>query len=99
MKKADIADRIHVLADISDHAAEAILEFVLDLMKSSLQRGEDITFTGFGKFRVRSKTARRGRIPRTGEEITIPARRVVTFHASGVLKDDVAGIQPNTAEQ
>ena len=98
MKKADIATRIQEMAGISDHAAEDVLEWILELLKATLQRGEDITITGFGNFRVRSKTARRGRNPRTGEEIDIPARRVVTFRASAVLKDNVAGTQPSRPE-
>jgi hypothetical protein len=58
--------------------------------------GEEITITGFGKFRVRSKNVRVGRNPRTGREITIPPRRVVTFQASSLLKKYVNPGQQST---
>ena len=91
MTKADIGKRIHELAGISENESESVLENILEVLKSTLQRGEDITITGFGKFRVRTKRPRVGRNPRTGEEITIPARRVVTFQASPLLKEYVSG--------
>jgi len=87
--KTDIVKRIHDVDGVSEDEAEGLLEWVLTLSKSTLQRGEEISITGFGKFRVRTKKARIGRNPRTGEEITIPARRVVTFHASALLKEYV----------
>ena len=93
MNKSDIATRIHDLTGLSEHEAEDVLEWILELLKSTLQQGEDIAIVGFGKFRVRSKHARRVRIPRTGEEMQIPAHRVVTFQASGLLKAYVAGNQ------
>jgi integration host factor subunit alpha len=86
MTKADIARQIQNQVGISEHDAETLFERILDLLKAALKNGEEITITGFGKFRVRSKNVRVGRNPRTGEEITIPARRVVTFHASSLLK-------------
>jgi integration host factor subunit alpha len=89
MTKADIARHIQDDLGISKHDAEVLLEQILDLLKATLHRGEEITIVGFGRFRVRSKTARVGRNPRTGEEITISARRVVTFQASPLLKDYV----------
>jgi integration host factor subunit alpha len=89
MTKADIAKHVQEVAGISEHEAEALLDQILELVKSTLKVGEEVTVTGFGKFRVRTKNARIGRNPRTGEEITIPARRVVTFQASRLLKEYV----------
>jgi nucleoid DNA-binding protein len=99
MTKVDIARRIHERAEISEPEAEELLEWILDLLKFTLRTGEDITIVGFGRFRVRTKNARTGRNLRTGEEITIPRRRVVTFHASPLFKDNVAGTEENTTEQ
>jgi len=60
-------------------------------MVDSLIRGEDVKISGFGNFQIRTKAARPGRNPRTGELIPIEARRVATFHASHKLKDAIQG--------
>jgi len=86
MQKVDIATRIQQQAGISDKEAAKLLEWILALLKTTLQAGESITISGFGKFTVRNKPVRSGRNPRTGEAVTISARRVVTFHASPLLK-------------
>jgi integration host factor subunit alpha len=74
---------------ISEEQAARLIEWILILFKSTLQRGEPIVITNFGSFRVRSKRPRRGRKPRTGEEVMISSRRVVTFRASPDLKASV----------
>jgi integration host factor subunit alpha len=99
MTKADIARQIQNQVGISEYDAETLFERILDLLKAALKNGEEITITGFGKFRVRSKNVRVGRNPRTGEAITIPARRVVTFHASPLLKEYVNTSEPTGAGQ
>ena len=86
MRKADIADEIFKQVGISKNEASDIVEFVLNLLKSVLQKGESVKIAGFGNFVVRSKGARKGRNPRTGEEIGITPRRVVTFRPSQVFK-------------
>jgi len=86
MRKADIANEIYEKVGISKKEAADIVEFVLDLMKSVLQKGESIKIAGFGNFVVRSKGPRKGRNPRTGQEIGITPRRVVTFKPSQVFK-------------
>ena len=63
-----------------------IVELVLNLLKGVLQKGDAVKIAGFGNFVVRSKGARKGRNPRTGEEIGITPRRVVTFRPSQVFK-------------
>jgi integration host factor subunit alpha len=70
----------------------------LDLLKATLQKGEPIIIPNFGKFTVRSKANRLGRNPSTGEAIMIPARRVVTFNASSLLKADMNPIQAEQPE-
>ncbi|HEX9155864.1 MAG TPA: integration host factor subunit alpha [Nitrospira sp.] len=89
MRKLDIARRIHQQAGITEIQAADLLDWILELLKSTLQQGEEIVIAGFGKFAVRSKAARTGRNPRTGEATTISARRVVTFHASPLLKAEM----------
>jgi integration host factor subunit alpha len=86
MQKADIATRIHQEAGIPMDEAAKVLEWIVRFFKTTLQAGEPIVISGFGKFTVRSKGARPGRNPRTGETMTISARRVVAFHASPQLK-------------
>ncbi|MBX3302908.1 MAG: integration host factor subunit alpha [Nitrospira sp.] len=86
MRKADIAEEIFKQVGISKNEASDIVEFVLNLLKSVLQKGESVKIAGFGNFVVRSKGARKGRNPRTGEEIGITPRRVVTFRPSQVFK-------------
>jgi integration host factor subunit alpha len=98
MTKTDIAKRVQERVGISEQDAEHLLERILNLLKSTLQSGKEIAITGFGKFRVRSKDARNVRIPRTGEEMLIPARRVVTFHASSLLKNYIAGTKQSSTE-
>ena len=63
-----------------------LVEYVLSSIKEVLQRGEAVKIAGFGNFMVRNKGQRKGRNPRTGEEIAITPRRVVTFRASQIFK-------------
>jgi len=93
MTKKDIAQRMHQEAGISEQEAATLLDWVLELFKSILQKGEPVSIFNFGVFTVRTKAPRKGRNPRTGEEIMISPRRVVTFRASPQLKTDVNSVQ------
>jgi integration host factor subunit alpha len=86
MRKADIANEIYKQVGISKNEAADIVELVLNMLKAVLQKGDSVKIAGFGNFVVRSKGARKGRNPRTGEEIGITPRRVVTFRPSQVFK-------------
>jgi integration host factor subunit alpha len=86
MRKADIANEIYEKVGVSKKEAADIVEFVLNLMKNVLHKGESIKIAGFGNFVVRSKGPRKGRNPRTGQEIGSTPRRVVTFRPSQVFK-------------
>jgi integration host factor subunit alpha len=86
MRKADIANEVYERVGISKKEAAEIIEVVLDTIKGVLQKGETVKIAGFGNFVVRSKRARKGRNPKTGEEIGITPRRVVTFRPSQVFK-------------
>ena len=96
MRKADIAQRIHQQAGISEQEAATLLDGILELLASTLQKGDPVTIPGFGKFTVRSRLPRTGRNPRTGEAIMIAARRVVTFRPSPLLTIEM---NPVEAEQ
>lgn len=71
-------------------AREAV-ETILRIIKSNLENGEDVLLSGFGKFNVKDKNARRGRNPKTGESMMLEARRVITFRPSGILREKVNG--------
>lgn len=89
MTKADLAERIHTNTGLSRKDSAAMMESVFELIKVSLEAGEDIKISGFGSFTVSQKTARRGRNPQTGEAITIAARRVLAFKPSTMLRQAV----------
>ena len=91
MQKAEIAEEIHKQVGITKTQAADVLESILILIKSALQRGEDVSMSGFGRFAVRCKPARQGRNPHTGEPVTITARRVLTFRSSALFKAYVNG--------
>ncbi|RMH08104.1 MAG: integration host factor subunit alpha [Nitrospirae bacterium] len=86
MRKADIANLVCEKVGVSKTEAVELVEYVLECMKTELQKGEPVKIAGFGNFTVRSKGERKGRNPRTGEEIAITPRRVVTFRASQLFK-------------
>ena len=85
MRKADIANEICEKVGVSKTEAMDLVEYVLESIKSVLKQGEPVKIAGFGNFMVRSKGERKGRNPRTGEEIAITPRRVVTFRASQIF--------------
>lgn len=88
MTKADIIEAVYEkVGGFSKKEAAEIVETVFNVVKETLERGEKIKISGFGNFIVREKKARIGRNPQTGEEITISARRVLTFKPSQVLKN------------
>ena len=91
LTKAQIVDQIRVEIGLTRNETIEIVETQMELMKSSLESGEDVMISGFGKFCVRKKRKRRGRNPATGDELILDARRTVTFKCSGVLRDKING--------
>ena len=87
MTKADIIEAVYEQIGFSKKEAAEVVELVFDTMKDTLAVGEKIKISGFGNFVVRPKRARTGRNPQTGAQITISARKVLTFKPSQVLKD------------
>jgi integration host factor subunit alpha len=86
MTKLDIIQQVHKAAEITEPEAAQLVEFVLNLLKTTLKQGEQIIIVGFGTFTVRRKRARQGRNPRTGQPVLISQRTVVTFRASPLWK-------------
>ncbi|MBI5248165.1 MAG: integration host factor subunit alpha [Desulfomonile tiedjei] len=91
LTKADIAQKVADDCGFMKNEATEVFEKLLDIMKKSLIAGEDVMISGFGKWNVKSKHARRGRNPQTGEQITLDARKVVSWGYSPVLKKAVNG--------
>ncbi len=89
MTKADIVEKIYEKVGFSKKESAELVELVFDIMKTTLENGEKIKIAGFGNFVVKEKADRRGRNPQTGEEITISARKILTFKPSQVLKASI----------
>ena len=86
MTKADIVEKVYDKIGFSKKEASEYVEMVFDSIKETLVKGDKVKISGFGNFIVHEKKARIGRNPQTGDQITIAARRVLTFRASQVLK-------------
>ncbi len=89
MTKADLVGRLCERVGLPKNEAVEMVELLFDSMKGILSEGESVKITGFGTFLVRKKGTRKGRNPKTGEEIQIEQRRVVTFKPSQQFKDIV----------
>lgn len=88
--KADLATTLFDELGLNKREAKEFVEAFFEKIRIALETGESVKLSGFGNFGVRGKNPRPGRNPKTGEEIPITARRVVTFKASQKLKDRVA---------
>ena len=91
LTKAQIVDLIHEELPFPKNKSTEVVEGLIEIIKTSLESGEDVLISGFGKFRVKDKRERRGRNPQTAEEMTLRARRVVGFRCSGVLRNKING--------
>jgi integration host factor subunit alpha len=87
--KAQIVENLFAKNLFTKGESAQIIETLFELMKQSLEDGEDVLISGFGKFSVKKKHQRMGRNPQTGEAVTLPPRRVVTFKYSSVLKEKI----------
>jgi len=90
LTKHDIVRQVQEMGYTLDKSGE-IVESLLEIIKSSLENGEDVLVSGFGKFVVKDKASRRGRNPSTGEDMHLDARRVVAFKCSGRLREKING--------
>jgi len=91
LTKADIAVSIQSELGFTKKRSVDCTETLLAIMKEMLASGEDIMVSGFGKFSVKSKRQRKGRNPATGNDLVLPARKVVTFKSSGKLRKKING--------
>ena len=82
----DLAESVWNVTGFPKKRSKDLVDCTLELIKGTLASGEDVLISGFGKFEVREKSARRGRNPQTGEELILEGRRVVTFKPSAVLR-------------
>lgn len=89
LTRADLTDAIHRSLGISRNESAVFVERILEEVSASLEKGDTVKISSFGTFTVRQKKQRMGRNPKTGEEVPITPRRVVTFRASHVLKDQI----------
>ncbi len=87
--KAQLADLLFEQLGLNKRESKDMVDAFFDLVTAQLVEGGDVKISGFGNFQIRTKAPRPGRNPRTGEAIAIDARRVVTFHASHKLKDQI----------
>lgn len=87
--KQHLARKITAMGGYSNHKSNQLLESLLERIKSSLECGEEVMISGFGKFQVKDKKSRRGRNPVTGNHLVLDARRIVLFRCSAVLKKNM----------
>ena len=101
MTKAGLADKIHnelfYIYGYSKKECYDLADMVFNLVKDVIIQEGKLKVAGFGNFEVKEKNARRGRNPVTGEEVTIESRRILSFKASQILKNKVAGVPKETA--
>ena len=86
MTKIDITESVCEKLGILKKESLHLVESIIDIIKEELGKGNDVMISGFGKWKVRAKKARKGRNPKTGKAMTIDARKVVTFKPSYVLR-------------
>ncbi len=91
LTKAQMIDSIYKQVDLPKTRSTQVVESLLEIIKKTLEDGEDVLITGFGKFSVKDKRRRKGRNPQTGEDLMLAERRVVTFRCSGRLRDRING--------
>ena len=91
LTKENLVQTLYDQSGFSKHQAKALVETVFEMVKKSLESGDDVLISGFGKFSVRKKSPRRGRNPATGEDLTLDARRIVMFKSSTILRDKLNG--------
>ena len=89
LTKAQLAEMLFDRIGLNKRESKDMVDAFFDLICTSLIEGNDVKISGFGNFQIRTKAPRPGRNPRTGESIPIEARRVVTFHASHKLKEQL----------
>ena len=90
LTRADLAEAVYRKVGLSRSESASLVEMVIDEISDAIIRGETVKLSSFATFQVRDKSERIGRNPKTGEEVPISPRRVMTFKASNVLKQKIA---------
>ena len=88
--KADLANTLFEQLGLNKREAKEFVELFFETIRESLENGESVKLSGFGSFSVRDKRSRPGRNPKTGEDVPVTPRRVVTYKASQKIKDRIA---------
>ncbi len=91
LTKAHIVEAVSIQNGYPKKLSVELVETLLEIIKRSLESGEDVLISGFGKFCIKEKKERRGRNPSTGEDMTLEPRRVITFSCSRKLRDKING--------
>jgi len=91
MTKADIVENVSRTCGFAKKESYDLVESVFSIVKATLETGQEVKISGFGKFEVKQKNARRGRNPQTGESIILDPRRVLTFKPSNLLRAAING--------
>jgi len=89
LTKADLIDALYNQLDLPKTRSSKVVESLIAIIKRTLENGEDVLITGFGKFSVKEKRKRKGRNPHTREDLMLGERKVVTFKCSGVLRNKI----------
>lgn len=89
LTKEKIINDVHNQAGVSKSQSRSVVETLFEISKQILEKGENLLISGFGKFVVKQKAARRGRNPQTTEDLHLRARRVIVFKTSGVLRKSI----------
>lgn len=89
MNKTELVALVADKAEVTQATAEKVVNTFVDVVTETLAKEEKVVVTGFGTFEVRHRVARRGKNPRTGEEIIVPAQKTPAFKAGKLLKDSV----------
>jgi integration host factor subunit alpha len=89
LTKAQIVDLIHEELPFPKNKSTEVIEGLIEIIKKTLENGEDVLISGFGKFCVKDKRERRGRNPATGHDLILEKRKVVTFKCSGKLREKI----------
>ncbi len=99
LTKIQIVETVHNQLGFPKRKSVDVVETLLEILKQTMEEGEDVLISGFGKFCINEKKARRGRNPATGEDLMLSPRRVVTFKCSGKLREKINDGNPDDAEE
>ena len=91
LTKADLINSICETVNLTKQESASAFESVFETIKGTLESGEDVLISGFGRFCVKDKQERKGRNPETGDDMILDARRIVTFKCSNIMRDRING--------